>query len=113
MQTLLQKLFGRLRAHLPQVWQRHTLAGVNERLRFLRYDKGQSFPAHSDGSYERADGSEVSFITVQLYLNGDFEGGETSFLADSHSFWEDEDDAEPVTICTVKPKSGLVSSVRA
>ena len=33
-----------------------------------------------DGVYLRDDKSEVSKITVQLYLNQSFEGGETTFL---------------------------------
>ncbi|CAF4553628.1 unnamed protein product [Rotaria socialis] len=34
-----------------------------------------------DGIYHRQDGSdETSFITVQLYLNENFQGGETTFL---------------------------------
>ena len=39
------------------------------RLRFLRYDAGQYFKPHFDGSYVREDGREKSFITIHLYLN--------------------------------------------
>jgi len=57
------------------------LVGLNERLRFLRYDPGQKFVPHTDGQYRRQDGSgEKSFITVQLYLNEGFKGGETTFI---------------------------------
>jgi len=52
--------------------------GVNERLRFYRYDVGQQFDWHHDGCFERANG-ERSFFTFMIYLNEDFEGGETSF----------------------------------
>ncbi len=38
------------------------------RLRFLRYDPGEYFKPHMDGSYERENG-ERSLITVHLYLN--------------------------------------------
>jgi len=54
---------------------------LNERFRFLRYDPGEEFKTHLDGSYVRPDGSEKSFLTLQLYLNEGFVGGETTFVA--------------------------------
>ncbi|CAF1283648.1 unnamed protein product [Rotaria magnacalcarata] len=80
---LAQKLFLRLEPYLPRTWKdgRFELIGLNERLRFLRYDPGQKFLPHTDGQYRRQDGSgEESFLTVQLYLNDDFQGGETTFI---------------------------------
>ncbi|MBI3831608.1 MAG: 2OG-Fe(II) oxygenase [Planctomycetes bacterium] len=50
--------------------------GVNERLRFYRYDAGEAFPAHTDGCFERSE-RERSLLTLLVYLNQDFEGGET------------------------------------
>jgi prolyl 4-hydroxylase len=72
-------LWERLRA-LP-LPTRHGAApsGLNERLRFYRYDPGQSFNAHHDGHYERPDGSERSFYTVMVYLNQRCTGGHTWF----------------------------------
>lgn len=52
------------------------MAGVNERLRFLRYGEGQFFQAHCDAAYVRAGGRERSFLTVHVYLNSEGEGGE-------------------------------------
>ena len=52
--------------------------GVNERLRFYRYDVGQQFEWHYDGHFER-DNGERSFLTFMVYLNEGFVGGETSF----------------------------------
>ena len=63
----------------------HKIVSLNERLRFLRYDPGQKFEPHMDGMYVRPDGIEKSFITVQLYLNGGFKGGATTFLNDFES----------------------------
>lgn len=63
--------------------------GINERLRFLRYKPGTFFSPHYDGSYVRGDeagihrSGEQSFVTVQLYLNNDFYGGETRFKANN------------------------------
>ena len=39
-------LFDRVRSYLPNVWKNYRLVGLNERLRFLRYDPGQKFEAH-------------------------------------------------------------------
>ncbi|CAF3389575.1 unnamed protein product [Rotaria socialis] len=76
-----KKLFDRIKSYLPDKWNSYQLVGLNGRLRFLRYDPGQVFKGHMDGIYHRQDGSdETSFITVQLYLNENFQGGETTFL---------------------------------
>mmetsp|Transcript_1451 Transcript_1451/g.2376 ORF Transcript_1451/g.2376 Transcript_1451/m.2376 type:complete len:274 (+) Transcript_1451:42-863(+) len=64
--------------------------GLNERMRFLRYDPGTYFAPHNDGCYMRGleagreRKGEVSFVTLQLYLNEGFEGGATRFL--SHNY---------------------------
>jgi prolyl 4-hydroxylase len=52
--------------------------GLNERLRFYRYEVGQVFRWHLDGAFVRALG-EVSLLTFMIYLNADFEGGVTEF----------------------------------
>ncbi|CAD7934558.1 unnamed protein product [Amoebophrya sp. A25] len=53
------------------------LSRLNPRLRFLRYEPGEIFDWHMDGTYTDRNTQERSFITVQLYLN-DVGGGETS-----------------------------------
>lgn len=40
-----EELFGRLEPFLPPVWAGRRLVGLNERLRFLRYDPGEYFKA--------------------------------------------------------------------
>ncbi|KAI9931381.1 hypothetical protein ASPWEDRAFT_169776 [Aspergillus wentii DTO 134E9] len=42
---------------------------LNERFRFLRYEGGEYFRPHWDGSYVTPDG-ERSLYTIHLYLNG-------------------------------------------
>jgi predicted 2-oxoglutarate/Fe(II)-dependent dioxygenase YbiX len=54
--------------------------GTNESLRFYRYDVGQRFEWHQDGLSKRSN-QEHSKLTFMVYLNDDFEGGETSFAA--------------------------------
>ena len=58
-----------------------TAVGVNERIRFYRYDPGQQFDWHTDGFFRR-DELEQSRLTFMVYLNDGFAGGETSFSGD-------------------------------
>lgn len=53
-------------------------SGVNERFRFYRYSGGQKFKRHMDGRVE-LNHFEESRITLMVYLNDDYEGGETTF----------------------------------
>ncbi|KAK7098930.1 uncharacterized protein [Littorina saxatilis] len=74
------KLWQRVKPFVPAEWNGHQVVGLNERLRFLRYDSGQYFKPHYDGEYRRENG-ERSYITLQLYLNEGFKGGSTTFLS--------------------------------
>jgi len=63
------------------------LLRLNERLRFLRYGPGQFFQSHCDGAYWTPDKKQVTYYTLQIYLNGDSEtlkGGATRFWSQSH-----------------------------
>ena len=92
---------------IPGGW---TAVGLNERLRFLRYNSGMFFKPHYDGQYVRqsdASGSarngETSFVTCQLYLNDNFEGGETRFLVPP-----EKKSSLPFPSTDVIPKTGSV-----
>lgn len=56
----------------------YKMTGLNERLRFYKYHQGERFSRHHDISFEKTE-SERSFLSVNIYLNDDFEGGETRF----------------------------------
>ena len=71
-------LWQRARDFIPQVIDDSIAVGVNERLRFYRYDPGQKFDWHTDGFFRR-DSGDRSRLTFMVYLNGGFTGGETSF----------------------------------
>jgi predicted 2-oxoglutarate/Fe(II)-dependent dioxygenase YbiX len=72
-------LWLRLRDRLPPFLDGRQAVGLNERFRFYRYQHGQRFAGHVDGVYRRSNGEE-SRLTLMIYLNDDFEGGETAFL---------------------------------
>jgi predicted 2-oxoglutarate/Fe(II)-dependent dioxygenase YbiX len=52
--------------------------GLNERFRFYRYDPEQRFKRHKDGIVALSGGEE-SRLSFLIYLNDDYEGGETTF----------------------------------
>lgn len=74
-----------------------TAIGVNERLRFYRYDVGQQFDWHRDGYFER-DYGERSVLTFMIYLNEEFTGGETTIEGLTSAGLSDD---------KVVPKTGL------
>ena len=76
---LAARLFERARPLLPvRPLPRWELSGFNERWRYYRYDPGERFAPHYDGSFIR-DEDERSQLTFMIYLNDDFAGGETNF----------------------------------
>jgi 2OG-Fe(II) oxygenase superfamily len=76
---LAQTYWERLREFCPPLidadWE---ALGLNEQFRFYKYEPSQRFKRHLDGRFRR-NAQEESRITFLLYLNDDFEGGETRF----------------------------------
>jgi predicted 2-oxoglutarate/Fe(II)-dependent dioxygenase YbiX len=73
--------------------------GLNERLRFYRYDEGQKFDWHRDGYYESPSGKR-SFLTFMIYLNDGSDGGETLFTKLGGLYLSEDD-------LSVKPRRGM------
>lgn len=86
-------LMTRLCDKLPAQVHGYVCCGLNERLRLQRYQPGMHFAPHPDGSFVRDD-RERSYYTVLIYLNDDFEGGQTIFATDPE-------------VC-IEPKAGMV-----
>ncbi len=77
---LAKTLFERVRRHVPEVMCGGMRAiGANERFRCYRYEPGQRFAPHFDGAFIR-DNDDESLLTLMVYLNEGFTGGETRFL---------------------------------
>jgi len=76
--TIAEELFKRAAVFLSQEHDGYQLLNFNEMLRVYKYAPGQQFKMHRDGSYIRNE-KEKSFYTFMIYLNDDFEGGETEF----------------------------------
>jgi prolyl 4-hydroxylase len=77
--VLALRLFNLAKPHIPQKLDGMKAVGANERFRCYRYEPGQYFAPHLDGAFYRND-YEWSLLTLIVYLNEDFTGGETNFL---------------------------------
>ncbi|MDP3273793.1 MAG: 2OG-Fe(II) oxygenase [Deltaproteobacteria bacterium] len=78
--AMAQSLFERVKSALPEHIDAWKVCGLNERFRVYRYDVGQRFRPHFDGCFMREYDREESALTLMVYLNDGFEGGETAFL---------------------------------
>lgn len=76
--NLAANLWDRLSPYAPQKIGNSIAIGLNELFRFYKYEPGQQFRKHNDQSFIRKD-IEASYYTFLIYLNDDFEGGETTF----------------------------------
>lgn len=73
-------LWARLQAWCPEMIHSWRAVGLNERLRVYRYEGGQQFDWHRDGTYRQSEDLH-SHLTLLIYLSEGFEGGETSFVS--------------------------------
>ncbi len=99
--TLAADLFHRAEPFLPADIDGHRLVGFNERWRFYRYQPGQTFKPHRDGSYMRMKTWEESQLTFMIYLNEGMVGGETRFFADMEQAFRG------YPYLSVEPKEGM------
>lgn len=76
---------------IPEVVNGQSATGLNARFRFYRYDQGDYFKPHSDGSWPGSrviDGQlvpdaypgQLSQYTYLVFLNDGYEGGRTQFM---------------------------------
>jgi hypothetical protein len=96
-------LFTRLRPSLPAHFGPLVLEGLNPRTRRYRYRPGQRFAPHTDHWYQ-PDRLRTTLVTVLVYLNDDFEGGETRFYEEHLA---SADGAVPEQ--TIAPRRGRVA----
>ena len=102
-------LWNRIAEYVPTTIDNWTAIGLNERLRFYRYDPGQWFAPHGDGSYMR-ENHDHSRLTFMIYLNDGFEGGETRFYI--HHDYFVLLDPNVVPDVSVVPKTGMALCFR-
>ena len=90
-QKLADKLFERVKTHLPE--DNVNYVGCNPMFRIAKYQEGGQFEIHMDG-VNKDDKGNVSTLTLNIFLNDDFSGGETDFFH------------EKKLRCSVTPESG-------
>lgn len=84
-----------------QIWD---ACGLNEVWRLAKYYPGDRFGRHCDACFDRessqcSEGAEMSMLTVNIYMNGGFEGGKTRFYG--------LNDEIPDPSFAVQPDTGL------
>jgi 2OG-Fe(II) oxygenase superfamily len=79
-QEFVDALWHRIHMCLPSTWVSDKYAGLNPRLRILRYTTaGDEFKEHCDGHYVAPDGA-TSRLTILIYLNEGYEGAQTEMF---------------------------------
>ena len=73
-----ERLWHRLGSLVPRMDGRQSV-GVNWRFRIYRYRPGQYFRPHIDVRMELSGGG-TTLMSMMVYLNDDFTGGQTGFL---------------------------------
>jgi len=77
-QELADKLWEKLKPFCPQRLDNSDVVGLNERFRFYRYQEYQRFKKKIDGRFKKSE-TEESRITFLIFLNDEYQGGETKF----------------------------------
>jgi len=89
--TLWRPIWERVRQHMPPIVDGGGPAGLNQRWRLYKYGEEDIFRIHTDGSWpgsavrggrlvRDAFGDRWSQLTFLIYLDADYDGGETSFF---------------------------------
>ncbi|MGI4873134.1 MAG: 2OG-Fe(II) oxygenase [Janthinobacterium lividum] len=77
-EELAEALWAKLQPFGPPPLGPSVPIGLNELFRFYRYQRGHQFKGHYDESYVR-NAHEASYFTFMVYLNDNFQGGDTTF----------------------------------
>lgn len=92
---LADSLFFQLRNYIPKMYNGRRIVSMNDHFIFSKYDVGGKFDIHKDEINNDSFGNK-SIMTFNIFLNEDFEGGETDF------YYEDRKTLRK----SVKPKIG-------
>ena len=113
-------LWERIRPHVPaaksdplvhgKMWR---AVGLNEMFRLAKYRPGDRFAVHADACFVRnkmgvARGrpEERSMLTVNVYLNTDFEGGRTRFYTSDVKWGAVDPDQSKHLVYALEPEAG-------
>ena len=77
-EDLANKLYDKVKDFIPKKIK-NKVVGLNKYIRLRKYDKGQFFGIHKDGINVDKETSSMSYATLNIFLNENFEGGNTTF----------------------------------
>ena len=93
---LANHLYEMVKSYIPKKIKNISV-GMNSFIRLSKYEPGQFFGIHKDGiNFDQENKKNMSYATLNIFLNDDFEGGETLFY---------QNDKKTITM-RCKPKSG-------
>lgn len=92
-QAFAARLFDVVKSHVPRELVGMHPCGANECIRYYRYQPGDFFKPHQDTDFQRS-ATEKSLLSIVVYLNGGYDGGELLFHATGQR---------------VKPRAGLAA----
>ena len=93
---LANHLYEMVKSYIPKKIKNISV-GMNSFIRLSKYEPGQFFGIHKDGiNFDHENKKNMSYATLNIFLNDDFEGGETLFY---------QNDKKTLTM-KCKPKSG-------
>jgi prolyl 4-hydroxylase len=95
-QELADKLYEKVKSYLSNKIK-IIADGMNEHIRLSMYDPKQFFGIHKDGTnFDKNNKQRMSYATLNIFLNDNFEGGATTFY--------EKDKSTVKFVC--KPKMG-------
>ena len=78
-QELADKLYIKIKRYLSNKLKK-IADGMNGHIRLSKYDPKQFFGIHKDGiNFDKTNKRRMSYATLNIFLNEDFEGGSTTF----------------------------------
>ena len=89
-------LYNKIKVYIPKKIKKISV-GLNSHFRMSKYEEGQFFGIHKDGiNFDEKNKQNMSYATLNIFLNDNFEGGETIFY---------ENDKKTINLLC-KPKTG-------
>ena len=80
---LANKLYEKIKFYIPKKIKKISV-GMNKCIRLSKYDSGQFFGIHKDGiNFDKDNKQIMSYATLNIFLNDNFQGGETTFYDNS------------------------------
>ena len=78
-EELAKQLYEKIKSYLPNKIKK-IADGMNSHIRLSMYDPNQFFGIHKDGiNFDKNNRQRMSYATLNIFLNDNFEGGATTF----------------------------------